>query len=335
MKKKPPPSSLLPAKPNKLLYPFLLLLRLALLFSPGYIHPDEFFQGGQELFAPHPPTHPPSSSSFLPWEWQPEHALRSVLFPLLLVGLPNRILLLLFPSSPIPPSLLLYLPRFLLFGVSVGMDWCVLGLARQGAEEEEEEEEEVGEEIQEEKRKTRSGGKRKKEEIEEERGRRVEEKAWGALLFFASSWPVLLFSTRPFSNTLEMGVLALTLRVFCMGRRGGGGGGGGGGGDRGGGGGGYKGGGGGGGREGGGWKRRVGLGACFSLGLFIRFTYPVYALPIGLAELFSSSSSSSSSPPPSCSKPPTSSWASSSSSSPTSSSTASSTPPPPPPPFYG
>ena len=33
-----------------LLYICLLILRILLSYSPGYIHPDEFFQGGQELF---------------------------------------------------------------------------------------------------------------------------------------------------------------------------------------------------------------------------------------------------------------------------------------------
>jgi len=35
---------------NRVIYVFLLLLRLVCTLLPGYIHPDEFFQGGQELF---------------------------------------------------------------------------------------------------------------------------------------------------------------------------------------------------------------------------------------------------------------------------------------------
>ncbi len=57
-------------------------LRCLLVVLPGYIHPDEFFQGGQELFAPlllgvH--------GCLVPWEFGPAHALRSVAFPCAMV----------------------------------------------------------------------------------------------------------------------------------------------------------------------------------------------------------------------------------------------------------
>lgn len=50
----------------------LLLARVALLASPGYIHPDEFCQG------------PDVTVGALPWEFEREHAIRSPLYPWLL-----------------------------------------------------------------------------------------------------------------------------------------------------------------------------------------------------------------------------------------------------------
>lgn len=61
-------------------WPYLGLaaLRCLLIAAPGYLHPDEFFQGGQELFASLLLNVP---GCFLPWEFHPRHALRSVAFP--------------------------------------------------------------------------------------------------------------------------------------------------------------------------------------------------------------------------------------------------------------
>ena len=52
-------------------------------FLLGYIHPDEFFQGGQELFFGCPPT--------IPWEFEPENALRSVFPPAVMTWIPLQI----------------------------------------------------------------------------------------------------------------------------------------------------------------------------------------------------------------------------------------------------
>lgn len=56
----------------------LAALRCLLLLAPGYVHPDEFFQGGQELFAGLLLGVP---GCLVPWELRPQHALRSVGFP--------------------------------------------------------------------------------------------------------------------------------------------------------------------------------------------------------------------------------------------------------------
>ena len=61
--------------------PLLLCFRIVVCpFLPGYVHPDEFFQGGQELWFGCPP--------FVPWEFEPEHALRSVAPPTIMTWMP-------------------------------------------------------------------------------------------------------------------------------------------------------------------------------------------------------------------------------------------------------
>eukprot|EP00980_Cylindrotheca_fusiformis_P028096 scaffold22580_cov210-Cylindrotheca_fusiformis.AAC.3 len=64
-----------------IVYCILLLVRiLGGPFLPGYVHPDELFQSGQELWFGLPPR--------IPWEFEPQNALRSVLPPGLLSWLP-------------------------------------------------------------------------------------------------------------------------------------------------------------------------------------------------------------------------------------------------------
>lgn len=60
---------------------WLCVLRALLVASPSYLHPDEFMQSG-EVFVP----------SNRPWEFQPEHALRSPVFPWLMYYVPQRLL---------------------------------------------------------------------------------------------------------------------------------------------------------------------------------------------------------------------------------------------------
>ena len=72
------------ARKSWILFALLVFFRVVLCpFLPGYIHPDEFFQGGQQLWFGCPP--------FTPWEFQPEHALRSVIPPTIMTWLPLRI----------------------------------------------------------------------------------------------------------------------------------------------------------------------------------------------------------------------------------------------------
>jgi GPI mannosyltransferase 4 len=66
------------------MYALLIVLRVLVgVFLPGYVHPDEFFQGGQELFFGCPP--------FVPWELEPRHAVRSIVPPTVMTWLPLRL----------------------------------------------------------------------------------------------------------------------------------------------------------------------------------------------------------------------------------------------------
>lgn len=87
---------------NKLkwvLYLSLISLRFfgAIYSLPGYIHPDEFFQGGQELFFGQQlegsSTTPQLdyASRNVPWEFEPQHAVRSIVPPGFMTLVPLRL----------------------------------------------------------------------------------------------------------------------------------------------------------------------------------------------------------------------------------------------------
>ena len=62
----------------------MIVLRVVIgALLPGYLHPDEFFQGGQELFFGCPPV--------IPWEFEPYNAVRSIVPPTLMTWLPLRL----------------------------------------------------------------------------------------------------------------------------------------------------------------------------------------------------------------------------------------------------
>lgn len=69
---------------SRIIYTLLVVLRVLVgAFLPGYVHPDEFFQGGQELFFGCPPV--------IPWEFEPRHAIRSILSPTVMTWLPLQL----------------------------------------------------------------------------------------------------------------------------------------------------------------------------------------------------------------------------------------------------
>ena len=65
-----------------LIYMLLLGIRIISSILPGYIHPDEFFQSGQEIFF---------GSSQIPWEFQSQNAIRSIVPPIFMTLFPLRI----------------------------------------------------------------------------------------------------------------------------------------------------------------------------------------------------------------------------------------------------
>jgi len=90
-----------------IVYILLIILRFLGVYQRGYIHPDEFFQGGQELFFGHTQNYnqqqhhvtlPGNATNDytknkyvvknLPWEFEPKHAVRSIVPPIFMTLLP-------------------------------------------------------------------------------------------------------------------------------------------------------------------------------------------------------------------------------------------------------
>ncbi len=85
-----------------IIYISLLLFRFIGVFQRGYIHPDEFFQGGQELFfgidgrnAKLVVDLDGADDEYIvrniPWEFEPKHAVRSIVPPFFMTLLPLRL----------------------------------------------------------------------------------------------------------------------------------------------------------------------------------------------------------------------------------------------------
>ena len=156
------------------LYITLIVLRLGTApFLPGYIHPDEFFQGGQELWFGCPPT--------IPWEFEPRHALRSVVPPAILTRFPIYAYSLARGISPDSLSgwEILILPRVFCALLSLlcvdRTVWLLSGL-----------------------------DKKSKSSVP------------APSLALASAWPVWAMLSRPFSNSMETCILALLFRVIFL-----------------------------------------------------------------------------------------------------------------------
>jgi phosphatidylinositol glycan class Z len=156
------------------LYTFLLFARVvASPFLPGYVHPDEFFQGGQELWFGCPPA--------MPWEFEPDHALRSVLPPTLMTWTPLRAYAWLSSRSMSALSGIevLVVPRVACALLSIfTVDWSLWRVCNRSGTA-----------------KTTTGV-----------------PVPLPVLLLASAWPTFVMLARPFSNSLESFVLAL---LFC------------------------------------------------------------------------------------------------------------------------
>ncbi|KAG7364840.1 Alg9-like mannosyltransferase family-domain containing protein [Nitzschia inconspicua] len=146
-------------------YTILLIVRVIIApFLPGYIHPDEFFQGGQELWF--------GCDSTPPWEFQPQHALRSVLPPIAMTWMPLRLYSWIFRRSLMSLSgqEVLVIPRMACAVASILLvDVTIWKVTRQC------------------------------ETMHSERNRGVPL----SVLLLASAWPSILMLSRPFSNTME------------------------------------------------------------------------------------------------------------------------------------
>ena len=236
----------------------LLLVRLLCAFLPGYVHPDEFYQGGQELFlgrsgdgdgdggngicddplAPRSwglwewllPSGPPT------WEFDPSHALRSSAPLYFMTALPlglysaAKAALGRLVTGWAAPALggreILLVPRIFLVLLSA----CLLDRPCRYL----------------------------RAEI---RGGRAEAgSAPRAPLVLASSWPILLLVGRPFTNGLEAMILAVLLALIA-----------------------------------GDWAggrspatalpRSIAVGSLCAAGIFVRFTFAFFALPAVLMYL--------------------------------------------------
>lgn len=205
-----------------ILYTCLLLARFICVLLPGYIHPDEFYQGGQELFFGVPPSpdlaalYPDgfggtwswtsddglARHSILPtWEFEPQNAIRSIVPPLFMTVLPlkmyvavRQFLHSLLLSAQTSSNLLSIdelsgfeiwiVPRlFLALLLILAIDLpCYILIKRLD---------------------TTSDNFKDKGST-----------AMTGLVVLASSWPALTFLCRPFTNTLEAMVLSVLLVVI-------------------------------------------------------------------------------------------------------------------------
>lgn len=160
-----------------LLYCALLMIRVIVApFLPGYIHPDEFFQSGQELWfgCDHP-------HNDVPWEFQPQHALRSVLPPLTMTWMPLQVYswILNKPMEHLSGQEVLVVPRVACALASILLvDGTVWRLSQSKDDNN-----------------SRKGG------------------VPTSVLLLASAWPAMVMLSRPFSNTMETDCLAALFRI--------------------------------------------------------------------------------------------------------------------------
>ena len=202
------------------IYIVLLFFRVLVCpFQTGYVHPDEFFQGGQELFFGCPPT--------IPWEFEPTNALRSIIpptfmtwFPLQIYDWLRKLLLLLTMRMTIPGFAndrngmtivgmgsfsgmeVLIIPRIFCSLLSILIvDWSVWSIYN--ATNNTSTSKSTSNKIRNTKKEYRTNS--NTEGSEEYCGVPI------AVLLLASAWPTMVMLTRPFSNSMESYILALLI----------------------------------------------------------------------------------------------------------------------------
>jgi GPI mannosyltransferase 4 len=171
------------------LYIILLIVRVLIApFLPGYIHPDEFFQGGQELwFGDNSPC--TTVKSNIPWEFQPQYALRSVIPPLTMTWIPLRLYSWMVTKSMenLSGMEVLVVPRLACALVSILLvDGTVWKLRRPS------------------------------DSADNDQPSASTEGVPLPVLILASSWPTVVMFTRPFSNTMETFCLAALLQIVMV-----------------------------------------------------------------------------------------------------------------------
>lgn len=161
------------------LYNLLILFRVCICpLLTGYIHPDEFFQGGQELWFGCPPSRT--------WEFEPLHALRSVVPPTVMTWLPLSwcAQILGVEMDTLAGWYVLIIPRVACAILSIiAVDGSIWVLSSENNV----------------KSKTKHSGS----------GVPI------AVLMLASAWPTMVLLNRPFTNAMETWILALLFRMIA------------------------------------------------------------------------------------------------------------------------
>ncbi len=224
-----------------IIYSLLLLLRFYGAYYnslPGYIHPDEFYQGGQELFFGCQQRQPQvNTTTFdfgssveeehkqlnvsskyvvdnIPWEFELANAIRSIVPPAFMTLLPLRVYSMLRSilassrddsldcSSPVDNDALLeqlsgikilIIPRLFVTILSIifldGCLWILVNYCTANTKDTTIHEAQLSSKLS---------------------GPPIE------VIVLASSWPMLVMATRPFTNTLEAMVVSLLLLVVAI-----------------------------------------------------------------------------------------------------------------------
>ena len=184
-------------------------------YPPSYIHADEFFQN-QEVMA----STVLGVDAVRPWEWDEGTAARSVLMPATVSGAVFMVLRYVAHHTGINAILsgyvLLFAPRLVMVALSLLIDGVVLAVC-------------------------------------DSPSYRGKLSAVSASLFLSTSWVMVVFSARPFSNTCEALVLAAAIGILLLCDPG--------------------------------PTRAIFLGLTLAVGTFTRFTFIAFFFPIGLALL--------------------------------------------------
>ena len=217
-----------------LLYLSLIVLRFISINQRGYIHPDEFFQGGQELFFgtqrsddnTSSSTRSSSSSSSseymvtnVPWEYQPIHAVRSIIPPAFMTLIPIHIYTAIihhyyyyhkdenkkekyYNNKQLSGKEILLIPRLFMTILSIifldGSLWLLV-YCRNAQQQKQQH--------------TATTTKLQKQQQQQQQQTIATLSPPIEVIILASSWPCLVLSTRPFTNSLETMSLAILLVI--------------------------------------------------------------------------------------------------------------------------